>query len=365
MFGLQGVGVLASSSGGAWGGRLAWLPLAAVLLAGLACAPAAFAEDYRQDADAADHGERYGYGGQLVQVNGRRMYIRCVGSAPGPLVVMDSGMGGSAPEWFQVQDMLHDIRTCSYDRSGLGYSSATSEPRISSLLAEELHELLQHAGQPGPYILVGHSFGGYNIRYFAGAWPGDVAGMVLVDSSHPEQFERIPSLPGDAEIYRGRPRVDGNVKFRPVVVTQFKGDGMIDFYPPELRETVRNLMLSRKSMYTGRQEFLGFMHSASELDWVRFPKDLPLAVVHRGRRVWQQTPIGDSREQEWLKLQEELAALSSDSLVLEARNSGHMVHMEEPEVVVDAIRWAFRRSCLNRSEAEGSGCSAAQVWQSP
>ena len=347
--------------GRAHGGCLAWPLLAAFLQGCLACVPAAFADDQRQHAAEAEYGEQYGYGGQLVQVNGRRMYIRCVGSAPGPLVVMDSGMGGFAPEWFLVQDMLPDIRTCSYDRYGLGHSSATSEPRISSLLAEELHELLQHANQPGPYVLVGHSFGGYNIRYFAGAWPDAVVGMVLVDSSHPEQFERLPSLPHVGRRL-GHARAKGNVKFRPVVVTQFKGDGVLGFYPPELQETVRNLMLSRKSVYTGRQEFLGFMHSASELDWVKFPKDLPLAVVHRGRRVWQHTPIGDSREQEWRKMQEELAVLSSDSLVLEARNSGHMVHMEEPEVVVNAIRWAFRRSCMNQAGAGGGyDCSDAQV----
>ena len=319
-------------------------------------APVSYAAD---TGHGSTPGTLYGYGGEVVEVNGRDMYIRCVGSAPGPLVVMDAGMGGFAPEWFKVQDMLSGIRNCSYDRHGYGHSSPVAGPRISSVLAEELYELLQQANQPGPYILVGHSFGGYNIRYFAGAWPGTVAGMVLVDSAHPEQFARMPSLPGNqGRKRRGSPLV-ANRTLRQVVVTKFQDDGVIGLYPAELRDMVRVLMHSGKSNYTERQEFLGFTHSASELDWVKFPQDIPLAVVHRGRRVWEKTPIGDALEQEWLAMQHDLATLSGDSLVMVARNSGHMVHLEQPEVVVNAVRWVLKRFCVKA----GSDCDSSQLWQ--
>ncbi len=310
-------------------------------------------------AAATDEFGLHGYGGELVEVGGREVYLRCVGSGDGPLVVMDSGMGGFSVEWFKVQDMLPGLRSCSYDRAGYGHSSPTTEPRISSLLAEELYELLQAAHQPGPYILVGHSFGGYNVRYFAGAWPQSVVGMVLVDSSHPEQFERMPSLPDNSQRRRRNLGKQSGVRLRPVVVTGYKGSGLIDHYPEKLRSAVNMLMLSRKSIYTERREFIGFKHSASELDWVVFPENLPLAVVHRGRRVWPETPIGDAREEAWRSMQEELASLSQDSIVLEARNSGHMVHMEQPELVAQAIRWVFRRACIS---GRASSCSSSQVW---
>ena len=88
---------------------------------------------------------------------------------------------------------------CSYDRAGLGYSDSSPQPRTSKVMAEELHALLQNASISPPYILVGHSMGGYNIRLFADIYRSEVAGVVLVDSSHPEQEKRFPPALNDLD----------------------------------------------------------------------------------------------------------------------------------------------------------------------
>src|SRR5262249_7050589 len=84
-------------------------------------------------------------------------------------------------------------QVCSYDRAGMGYSEPSSRPRTSGVFAEELHELLHQAGLSAPYLLVGHSMAGFNVRLFAALYPSEVAGMVLVDASHPYQLERFPT----------------------------------------------------------------------------------------------------------------------------------------------------------------------------
>lgn len=116
------------------------------------------------------------------------MHIHVIGEGT-PTVVFESGMGASSLSWTQVQrEVAQFSRAVSYDRAGHGWSDATSEPRTARQIAKELHALLNAAGVPGPYVLVGHSFGGYVVRAFADLYRHDVVGMVLVDSIHPAEW---------------------------------------------------------------------------------------------------------------------------------------------------------------------------------
>jgi len=126
--------------------------------------------------------------------------LNCYGEGS-PTVVLDAGLGVPAHGWKPVQPAVAKFaRVCSYDRAGYGWSDAGPMPRTSSEIAKELHALLAAAGEKPPYILVGHSFGGFNVRVFNGAYPNDVAGMVLVDASHEDQESIIPkSLTGKHE----------------------------------------------------------------------------------------------------------------------------------------------------------------------
>src|SRR5687768_15970578 len=120
--------------------------------------------------------------GRLVDVGGYRLHIQCVGTGS-PTVVLDAGLGGMSLVWDLVQTEIgNTTQVCAYDRAGLGWSDPGPQPRTPGQIARELHTLLTNAGIPGPYVLVGHSVGGKNVRMFALQYPDQVAGMVLVDA---------------------------------------------------------------------------------------------------------------------------------------------------------------------------------------
>src|SRR5438046_2331315 len=124
----------------------------------------------------------YAQPGKLVSVNGSRLNLYCMGSGS-PTVVFDSGWEDWAPEWSKVQpEVAKWTRTCSYDRAGAGFSERGPMPRTSVRIAEELHTALHDAGIAGPYILVGHAFGGDNVRTFADLYMREVAGLVMIDA---------------------------------------------------------------------------------------------------------------------------------------------------------------------------------------
>jgi pimeloyl-ACP methyl ester carboxylesterase len=128
----------------------------------------------------------------MVDVGTHRLHINCVGEGS-PTVILEAASPGMSADWVRVQQQVSQTtRVCAYDRAGLGWSEAGPEPRDARQISSELHCLLNAAGTQGPYVLVGHSYGGLYARMYADRYPADVAGMVLVDSSHPEQFTRSP-----------------------------------------------------------------------------------------------------------------------------------------------------------------------------
>lgn len=129
----------------------------------------------------------------MVDVNGGKMHIRCEGTGS-PTVVLEAGATGFSGTWAWVQaNVAKETRVCSYDRRGLGWSLETEGPRDGEAIARELKELLDNAGEKGPYVMAGHSLGGVFIRIFQTNYPDSVSAMVFVDSSHPDQLERFPS----------------------------------------------------------------------------------------------------------------------------------------------------------------------------
>lgn len=130
--------------------------------------------------------------GQLVDIGGYRLHLNCQGSG-GPTIVLEAGGGETQLDWALVQpELAKQARVCAYDRAGLGWSETSPRPRTATVMADELHMLLDRAGIAGPYVLVGHSLGGLVARQFAVAHPHDVVGMVLVDSATEGQASGFP-----------------------------------------------------------------------------------------------------------------------------------------------------------------------------
>jgi pimeloyl-ACP methyl ester carboxylesterase len=158
------------------------LMILAVLLGSLALLVVAGAI-YQAIGTWRDH-RRFPPSGRLVRVNKRQMHIHVTGEGA-PTVVFESGMGASCLSWTLVQPQVAQFtRAVSYDRAGHGWSDPARERRTAEQIAQELHTLLDAAAVPGPYVLVGHSFGGYVNRAFAHMYRDEVVGMVLVDSIH-------------------------------------------------------------------------------------------------------------------------------------------------------------------------------------
>jgi pimeloyl-ACP methyl ester carboxylesterase len=136
---------------------------------------------------------RFSQRGKSVQAGPMKLNLNCNGQGS-PTVILDSGSGVPSVDWIKVQpEVAKFARVCSYDRAGYGWSEPGPEPGTSLQIAKELKTLLDVAGEKGPYLLVGHSFGGFNVRVFNGQYPKDVAGVVLVDASDEDEEERVES----------------------------------------------------------------------------------------------------------------------------------------------------------------------------
>jgi pimeloyl-ACP methyl ester carboxylesterase len=269
--------------------------------------------------------------GRYIRLRTHRLYIHCMGDTQ-PAVVIDTGLGGSSLEWFQVQQALAKrLRVCTYDRAGYGWSDPGPSPRITSRIVEELHKLLNKAQVPPPYVLIGHSFGGFTARYFATLYPDQVVGVVLVDSSHPDQSRRMSVLAIHAKAKRSaRDRID-------IASLTQRAD-----LPEEIRLAFY-LNSRRKALFAQMDEIKSFALSAAEVGAAGPFPNVPLVVLSHGRHIWPAGPHGDRMEAIWRELQRSLSSLAPRSHHIVAERSGHNIHLDQPELVVGAVETIVRR----------------------
>jgi pimeloyl-ACP methyl ester carboxylesterase len=293
--------------------------------------------------------------GRLVRANGRRKHIHVTGEGT-PTVIFESGMGASCLSWTVVQPQVTKFtRAVSYDRAGHGWSDAAREPCTAQQIARELHALLDAAGVPGPYVLVGHSFGGYVSRAFAHLYWDNVAGMVLVDSIHPAQWESPTPEQRQvikmglryawiatwlarlgfvrfclARLARGSPTVGwaavsafgvGTV----AAVQRIAGE--IRKLPAPILPIVRALWSQPKNFMSLGRHVAALPVSAAQAAAVSSLGDLPLLVLSTDHHAAVYT--------DW---QRDLAQLSSCGRQVVASDSGHWIHLDHPELVTSAIR---------------------------
>jgi pimeloyl-ACP methyl ester carboxylesterase len=134
--------------------------------------------------------------GEMFDVGGRRLHAVMRGAEKGRRpVVLEAGLTATSSCWTWVQEELSKTtKVLSYDRAGLGWSDPSPEPKDASSIAKDLHRLITATNFPRPFVLIGHSMGGIFGRAYAAMYPKDVAGMALIDASHPEQIERSPNI---------------------------------------------------------------------------------------------------------------------------------------------------------------------------
>lgn len=287
--------------------------------------------------------------GRMVEVDGFRLHINCTGTGS-PTVILEAGLGDGGFIWNKVQNQTaQTTQVCSYDRPGLGWSDYVSRPFDGRLVAKNLHTLLENAGVTGPYVLAGHSMGGLYIREFAYQYPDEVAGLVFVDSVHENQSRSVEGGRG------GMAGTLGNLlsfcsTVAPTGVFRIFGLGNALVGETGLPEEVKSAAIATLNRNTYCRTIANEMQTSDEdTSQPTGPQslgDIPLIVLVAGRGFSDQENSGPpgmnaeervQSDQRWLRLQDDLAHLSTRGRRMIATQSGHYIHLDQPEVVVDAI----------------------------
>ena len=300
-------------------GCLLWLGASLATLVGLALV----GYIYEPMAEAAD-AKAYPPPGQMVDVGGYRLHINCTGEGS-PTVLIESGWGDSSAAWGWVQpEVAKTTRVCTYDRAGMGWSEASPQPRTAREFAKELHTLLEKANEPGPYVLVGHSLGGYTVLVYAHDYPEDVAGLVLVDA------QKLPA--SDAASFNPAPKPGVNLLpswiARIGLVRLLSGPlGSVKDLPEQDKQAYKAYSVAPRSAQTFIDEGMGMSEGGAQAKAVTTLGALPLIVLSAGL---DETADHTASQAGFL-------LLSSNSQQLFAEESGHEIHIEQPEAAVAAI----------------------------
>lgn len=292
--------------------------------------------------------------GILVDAGGHKLHLNIQGNGS-PTVIFENGSADFSFVWSLVQpEVAKFTKTVSYDRSGYAWSEPGPMPRTSKQICFELHTALQNAGIKGPYILVGQSFGGFLVRAFARYYPNEVSGMVLVEAVQEDQ--RI-FMGGDTpmcirQFASGRTLPEVQTFFKPASINKEPPifDSTIEFPLNKISPALQQLQIWAQSQQTYRDA------ASAEMDWS--PEDvadmykhknessyklgdIPLIVLTRGSGGYDGRADSAELENERLKLQAELAHLSTNSKHIIDYNSGHNIHLEDPQAVINAIKDVF------------------------
>ncbi|KOS60344.1 alpha/beta hydrolase [Lysinibacillus agricola] len=232
--------------------------------------------------------------GKKLDIGGIELYYELLGEHhEGPTLVFDSGYGATLENWNSIKDEVSKFsRMFIYDRAGIGKSELDDRPRHSRQNVDNLRILLNKAGVKPPYVLVGHSLGGINVRLFASTYPEEVAGIVLLDSSHEDQNKILPPL--------------FTKEVQEAYYNQFTIEGSLD----EIEESFEQVRTSKSFGNT------------------------PLIVVTGGLQPFHTKESMAA----WMRLQEELANLSTNNQHIIVEDAGHVIHFDKPDVVIGILR---------------------------
>ena len=300
--------------------------------------------------------------GRLVDIGGWRLHLNCTGDRrPGqPTVILESGIGDFSVEWSLVQPRIAPFaHVCSYDRAGDGWSDLGPYPRTYRQIVYELHTLLDRAGEPAPFILVGHSYGGWLVRAYQAMYPQDVAGIVLVEPGVDDPWRMMPDgkLVRSSALATGQPippvrtagplRVDdiptpalGQIRAGLSEARQHANDPPRDRLPPEAQR-MRAWALGRVEHVVAAVNPVEYEELAAlraQLASLEHPLgELPLVVMTRG--LPEETGAdAPAREEEHKKDHAAIAALSLRGKQIMAARSHHHVQLEEPQLVASAVQ---------------------------
>lgn len=316
--------------------------------------------------------------GRAVDVGGRSLNLYCSGSGS-PAVILESGGNANGYAWVLVQPKIAGFtRACWYDRAGQGWSDPPPTPRTSASIINDLHEVLHRGGVSPPYVLVGWSIGGELVRIFTAKFPDEVAGLVLVDSGHPDQNEP----PSEKSPYNLMPPAEREFLCAAwPAMDRFGYLRMMGFFrtqsaPPQLsseQRRVYSLLRSQRKAFetgaadscaatdggsvvpqggTGNPEVDGAARAAGNLG------NRPLIVLTAGKYFIPRDPVAAQEvvafHEVWVhQLQAELARLSTRGKQVIVENSDHGIGFQNPDAVANAAQEIVRQTLSVPSSETG------------
>ena len=288
--------------------------------------------------------------GEMIHVGDQMLHV--IRSGDGPTVVFENGPGGMGLDWSLVVPHVSEFgTTVAYDRAGLGWSEPSERPRDIVHLVEDLKAMLDSIEAPAPYVLVGHSYGALIVRAFAYTYPGEVAGLVLVDAAHEDQLDFYPRE------YAAKAESMGQMMARlRWVYRAVSGSGIPALFPSMMSNPVADKLGSELAAARRAATVIDSSHSVASTDemaallvsldqvrGIRRPLgDMPVRIISHGRPVGAEAgvPNGleEAVEEAWQNMQRDLLDISTDTRLEVAEDSGHDIHLEQPDLVVATIR---------------------------
>jgi pimeloyl-ACP methyl ester carboxylesterase len=304
---------------------LKWLKRMVLGLIVLIVALGLLGATYQAAAGKADE-KRFPPPGQLIDVGGYRMHIHCLGEGS-PTVLLDSANMGTVSNWAWIQPQIAETtRVCAYDRADLGWSDLSSTPNDTRQNAEALHTLLDKAGESGPFVLVGHSFGGLYVRMYAEMYPDDVVGLVFIEGTLPDGLKRL----GKADVMPNTPdagMIDSTPYISRLGLLRLLGFPPTDPDLPEpQRSELKAYLASNKLAESIKRQYHLFptllaqvrpLYQAGSLE------DRPLAVILGSQ--------GDGSIPEWSGLFIQQAELSTNHILVTVEGANHVSLVDRQE----------------------------------
>ena len=267
--------------------------------------------------------------GKYVLFEEHRLYYHCQGEGEAT-VLIEGGIGDASVNWLPIQEALSsDLRVCIYDRGGYGMSDTGPGARTTMQIVAELYRLVKTAKIEGPYIVVGQSFGGFVAQYFAKRFPTETLGLVLVDSSHPDQVDKLDAL--DQHSSKNRTLVTGRNNLAP---SEFEG----------WQRQWHMLNSSRKAVFSQMDELKYFDESARQVKEAGPMPNIPIAVLTRDQRLLPTLEDNQSMEDVWREMQQDLSNSSEQGWQEVVQGSGHNIHLDAPDAVIDAVNKVYELS---------------------